>query len=258
MNGVDPFLTALFPFACVFLRTVGLFVTAPVLGARFVPVQVRVGLSLATAYFLSGLVAVSSTPSTLAAWAGAALGEVLFGLFMGTCASILLAAVEVAGHVVDVEIGFGMANVIDPEFGSSSPLMGTFKYLLITVLFMALDGHHLFLWGLGQSFRVLPAGTAGIPIAWAEVAVKSASNMMLVAVVLSCPIWASMLITDVALGVLARSVPQLNIFVVGMPVKVLVGLTVLSASVGFYGTFTKEISLSVRSILESLLGVFAR
>jgi flagellar biosynthetic protein FliR len=99
---------------------------------------------------------------------------------------------------------------------------------------------------------------ARIPGAWADVALGAASRMMLVAAVLSCPMWASMLITDVALGVLARSVPQLNVFVVGMPVKALVGLTVLSASVGFYGVFTKEISLSVRNILESLLGVLAR
>jgi flagellar biosynthetic protein FliR len=166
---------------------------------------------------------------------------------MGTCASIVLAAVEVAGHVVDTEIGFSMANVIDPAFGGTSALMGTFKYLLISVIFMAMNGHHLFLWGLSESFNVLPAGLAYLPSAWAEVAVQAAGRMLLIAVVLSCPVWASLLITDVALGVLARSVPQLNIFVVGMPVKALVGLAVLSASLGFYGAFTEEISLSVRN-----------
>lgn len=258
MSEVDSFLVALFPFACVFLRTVGLFVTAPVLGARYVPAQVRVGLSLATAYFLWGSVRTAGSPATLAGWASAALGEVAFGLFIGTCSSILLSAVEVAGHIVDVEMGFGLANVIDPEFGSSSPLMGTLKYLLVTVLFMMLDGHHLFIQALSESFAILPAGKAGIPAAWAEIAVSSASRMLLVAVVLSCPIWAAMLITDIALGVVARSVPQLNIFVVGMPVKVLVGFTVLSASLGFYGAFTKEITVTLRSILEGLIGVFAK
>lgn len=255
---VDPYLTALFPFACVFLRTMGLFVTAPILGARFVPAQVKVALSLLMAFFLTSSITVATTPATLFGWLVAATGEVLFGLFMGTCASIVLAAVEVAGHVVDTEIGFSMANVIDPAFGGTSALMGTFKYLLISVIFMAMNGHHLFLWGLSESFNVLPAGLAYLPSAWAEVAVQAAGRMLLIAVVLSCPVWASLLITDVALGVLARSVPQLNIFVVGMPVKALVGLAVLSASLGFYGAFTEEISLSVRTMLESLLGVFAR
>ncbi|MGE5578682.1 MAG: flagellar biosynthetic protein FliR [Bacillota bacterium] len=255
---VDPFLMVLFPFACVFLRTTGLFLTAPILGARFVPPQVKVGLSLLTAFLLTGSVTVARTPPTLFGWLGAAIGELLFGLFMGACASIILGAVEVAGHIVDVEIGFSMANVIDPAFGGSSALMGTFKYLLISVIFMAMDGHHLFLWGLSESFGVLPAGLANLPSAWVQVAVQAAGRMLLIGLVLSCPVWASLLITDVALGVLARSVPQLNIFVVGMPVKALVGLSVLSASLGFYGAFTKEISLSVRSILENLLGVFAR
>lgn len=258
MTGVDPFLGALFPFACVFLRTTGLFITAPVFGARYIPVQVKVALCLAVSYFLWGSVRSVAAPATLPGWVAAAAGEAAFGLFIGAIASILLAAVEVAGHVVDAEIGFGLSNVIDPESGASTPLMGTFKYLLITVLFMMLNGHHLFIQGLAQSFAVLPAGSAGIPAAWGDVAVKSAGQMLLIAMVLSCPIWASMLITDVALGVVTRSVPQLNVFVVGMPLKVLVGLLVLSTSIGFYGAFTQEISVSVRSILESLLGVFAR
>jgi len=255
---VDPFLTALFPFACAFLRVLGLFITAPIFGAKFVPSQVKVALSLATAFFIVGAIPAGDAPATLFAWLGAALGEILFGLFMGACASMLLAAVEVAGHIEDMEIGFSMANVIDPAFGSSAALVGTFKYLLISVLFMALDGHHLFLWGISESFRLLPAGTAFVPAAWAEIAVGTVGKMMLIAIVLSCPIWISILITDAALGVLARSVPQLNVFVVGMPVKVLVGFTVLSASIGFYGAFTKEITESVRTVLASLLGVFAR
>ncbi len=255
---VDPFLTAVFPFACVFVRTLGLLFTAPIFGAKFVPGQVKAGLSLALAFVLFGFVRTGDVPQSLSGWVGAAAGEIAFGLFMGMCASILLGAVELAGHIVDVEIGFSMANVVDPAFGGTSALMGTFKYLLISVLFMALDGHHLFLWGLAESFRLLPAGTAAIPASWFQVAVAGAGRMMLIAVVLSCPVWASLLITDIALGVLARSVPQLNIFVVGMPVKALVGMAVLSASVGFYGAFAEEISLSVSNILDSLLGVFAR
>lgn len=258
MNEAGPFLAWMFPFLCVFLRTAGLFVTAPVLGARFIPVQVKVGLALSTSYFLWDSVNTAGVPETLLGLASSAAGEIAFGLVMGTLSSMLMAAVEVAGHIVDIEMGFGLANVVDPEFGSSAPLMGTFKYLLVTMIFMMLNGHHLFIQGLVESFRLLPAGMAGVPLSWAQVAISSASRMILIATVLSCPMWASMLLTDVALGVMARAVPQLNIFVVGMPVKVLVGLTVLSASLGFYGVFTEEMSLSVRNLLDSLLGVFAR
>lgn len=252
---MNPYLTALFPFVCVLMRMTGLFVTAPIFGAKFVPAQVKAALALASSFFVAGAVSAAEAPATLAGWLASAAGEVLFGLAMGTICSILLAAVEVAGHIVDVEIGFSMANVIDPAYGTSSALMGTFKYLLISVLFMTLDGHHLFIWGIAESFKVLPAGTAHLPSAWAEVAVGAAGQMMVIAVVLSCPIWVSILITDMALGVMSRSVPQLNVFVVGMPVKLLVGFAVLSASMGFYGAFTEELTSAVKSLIDSLLGV---
>ena len=251
-------LAALFPFMCIFLRTIGLFVTAPVLGARFIPAQLKVALSLVMASFLWSYVKTSPVPTSTAGWIASAMGEVAFGLFVGMIASIVLSAVETAGHIADVELGFGLANVIDPELGSSAPLLGTLKYLLITVVFLALDGHHLFIRGLAESFSILPAGAARIPSAWADLATSAAGRMLLVSLVLSCPIWVSMLITDVALGVLARSVPQLNVFVVGIPVKALVGLAVLCASLGFYGVFTEELTGLLRNVLQNFMGALSR
>ena len=82
--------------------------------------------------------------------------------------------------------------------------------------------------------------------------------MLKIALVLSCPVWASTLIVDFTLGVIARTVPQMNVFVVGIPIKTLVGLGILSASVAFYGVFTEQITLSIQHLLESLLGVMGR
>ncbi len=248
----------LFPFMCVFLRTTGIFVTAPVLAARYIPSAVKVGLSLVTSFFLAGFANAIPMPDSYAGMAKSFLGEIFFGLFVGFVAAALMAAIEVAGHMVDVSIGFGLANVVDPARGSSSPLMGIFKYLLVTVMFMMLDGHHLFIRGLAESFTLIPAGGATINAAWAALSIETAGKMLLIGLVLSCPVWAAILITDVAMGVVAKSVPQMTVFLVGMPVKSLVGFIVLSASVGFYGIFTQEITLTLRNILESLLGAFAR
>ncbi|HHX29579.1 MAG: flagellar biosynthetic protein FliR [Bacillota bacterium] len=248
---------AMFPFMCVFLRTTGVFVTAPVLAARFVPAAVKVGLSLIMSFFLLPSVEAAAMPGSYALMAGAFLGEIAYGLLTGFIAAALMAAVEVAGQVVDVQMGFGLSNVLDPEQGSSSPLMGIFKYLLMTLIFMALDGHHLFIRGLAQSFEVIPAGRATIASFWAALSVETVGRMLLIGVVLSLPVWASMLITDVGLGVIARAVPQMNVFVIGLPVKSLVGFMILSASVGFYGVFTEEITVTLRNLLENLLGASA-
>lgn len=252
------FVPALFPFMCVFLRTTGIFVTAPVLAAKYIPASVKVGLSLATSFFLAGLALSTPVPETFAGMAAAFAGEIAFGLFVGFIAAMIMASVEIAGHLADIELGFGLSNVIDPEHGASSPLMGIFKYLLITLIFMMLDGHHLFIRALAESFRIIPAGSATVSALWAAVSVETAAKMLRVGLELSCPVWAAMLVTDIALGVVARNVPQMNIFVVGMPVKAIAGLMVLSASLGFYGVFTQEITITLRNILESLLGAFAR
>lgn len=101
----------------------------------------------------------------------------------------------------------------------------------------------------------MPAGHVTLQALWAELSLKTVSQMLLVGILLSVPVWASMLITDVALGVVARAVPQMNVFVIGLPVKTIVGFLILSASIGFYGVFTEEITVTLRNLLESLLGV---
>lgn len=246
---------ALFGYMCIFLRTTGMFVTAPVLAARFIPPAVKVGLSLIVSFLLFPIVSTPPMGESYAQVAVTLLGEISFGLFIGFMAAALLAAVDIAGQIVDVEMGFGLSNVLDPEQGMSSPLMGIFKYLLITLVFMMLDGHHLIIKALAKSFEIMPAGHVTLQALWAELSLKTVSQMLLVGILLSVPVWASMLITDVALGVVARAVPQMNVFVIGLPVKTIVGFLILSASIGFYGVFTEEITVTLRNLLESLLGV---
>ena len=174
--------------------------------------------------------------------------------FMGT---IIMGAIELAGHVADVEMGFGIANVMDPHYGTSSPLLGTIKYILVTLCFLSINGHHMFIVALRDSFNLVPAGAGVVVTAWAQLGLQAFSKMLWIALLLSCPIWASMLIVDITLGIVAQTVPQLNVFVVGIPLKALVGLAILSVSAGFIGIFTKEITSLVQALLHSMLEVLA-
>ena len=255
---MEEWFSIIFPFLCVVLRTAGLFITAPVLGARYVPVPVKAGISLIAGYVLWPSVPVAPLPASIPALVGPALGEIAFGLLLGFIAGIIISAVEMAGQVADMMMGFGLSNVMDPSLGQSVPIMGTFKHLMITLMFLIMNGHHLFIKGLWDSFSLVPAGGAFIPIEWAAIGLLSFGKMLWIAVVLSCPIWASALIVDMSLGMIARTVPQMNVFVVGMPIKALVGLGIMSASIAFYGIFTKEITETIGSVLGSLLGALAR
>lgn len=251
-------LEAVFPLLWITLRTVGFVVTAPVLGTRYIPGLVKAAISLLLGYILWPIVPVAPSPDTPAGFIMVAASEVVLGLLLGFCGTIMMAAIETAGHIVDMKIGFGMANVIDPHYGQPSPILGIFKYLLIMLIFLGIDGHHILIKALFESFEIVPAGAAFVPTEWSLIGLGAASKMFKIALVLSCPVWASTLIIDFALGVIARTVPQMNVFVVGIPMKTLVGLGILSASVAFYGVFTREITLTIQNLLESLLGVMSR
>lgn len=248
----------IFPYVCVVLRTTGLVLTSPVFGARYVPGQVKAGISLVTGYLMWASVPVADLPDSLPAMVAPVLGELVFGLFLGFLTAMVMSAVEMAGQVSDMMIGFGLSNVIDPAQGQSVPVMGTFKHLLITMVFLAMDGHHLFVKGLWESFALVPAGGTFIPAEWGEIGLLAFGKMLWAAVILSCPVWVSALIVDIALGVMARTVPQMNVFVVGMPLKTVVGLGIMSASIAFYGVFTKEIVQTLSSVFQSLVGALAR
>lgn len=245
----------LFPFMCVLLRTLGLVLTAPVLGSRHVPGQVKALICLALSLVLWSWLPAAVVPQTLTWMAPGALCELLVGMVMGFSATLIMAALDVAGHIIDMGMGLGLAGVIDPQFGGPTPLMGLLKQLMITLIILAINGHHLFISALADSFVLMPAGSASVPQAWAILNLSAAGQMFRTALTLSAPIWAVSLVVDVALGVVARSVPQINVFVVGIPVKTLAGFFTLLAAIGFYDVFTRGLLTSVKGLLDSLLGV---
>ncbi len=246
----------LFPFMCVFLRTLGLVLTAPVFGSRHVPGQVKGLICLALSLVLwSRLPAATALPGTLAQMASGAVCELLVGMVIGFSATLIMAALDMAGHVMDMGMGLGLANVMDPQFGGPAPLMGMLKQLMVTLIILAVDGHHLFVSALTDSFVLMPAGSAFVPQAWAVLNLRAAGQMFWTALVLSAPIWAVSLVVDVSLGVVARSVPQINVFAVGIPVKTLAGLLTLLAAVSFYDVVTRGLFASMKGLLNSLLGV---
>jgi len=254
---METWLKVVCPFFWILLRASGFLMTAPVIGTRYVPWTVKVTLSLVTGYVLWSFVPSVEPPSDLSGILLRAGGEICVGLFLGFVGTIIMSAIETAGHIADMEIGFGLANVIDPQYGKPSPVLGIVKYLLIVLVFLVIDGHHLLIRALYQSFQVIPAGAATVPTNWTYVGLEAVSRMMWIALTLSCPVWASALIVDITLGIIARTVPQINVFVVGMPLKTLVGLGIISASIGFYGVFTRQITVTMRNLIESLLGAFA-
>jgi len=247
-------------FLLVLCRITCFFVTAPVFSTHNVPVPFRIGL----AFFVSLITFLTVGTGTVieidALYFLAVIREVLVGLLLGFLAYMFFTAVQVAGSFTDLQIGFGMANMVDPLTGVSSPLIGNFKFMLAILLFLSFNGHHLLLQGIMGSYQWVPLDHEWFAKIYSgeisQFLLKSFGEMFMLAFQLAAPLVVSLFLADVGLGILARTAPQFNIFVVGFPFKILLGFILLLFLVPsfadlFRGLFARMFE-SMRELLQLL------
>ncbi|MGI6093460.1 MAG: flagellar type III secretion system protein FliR [Veillonellaceae bacterium] len=226
-------------FLLVFTRITGIFSMAPIFGSRNVSVTVKAGLALALTFILFPLVFNETTtiPDGFIGYLFLVASEFLIGLIIGFAASLVFSAIQMAGQLLDMQIGFGIVNVLDPQSGQQLPLVGNFKYILALLVFLATNSHHMLLAALFSSFKLIPVTGFIYHSEITEVMVNMVGGMFIIAIKICFPVLLSLLLMDVALGILARTMPQMNIFIVGVPGKIIVGLFVLSMALPFYIMF---------------------
>ena len=153
-------------FLLIFARMSGLFTLTPIFGARNIPVYVKAGLSLLMSYILFPLLAqpdVIWPTNSFLAYSFLVICEFVMGLMFGFAASLIFSSIQMTGHLLDTQIGFGMVNIIDPQFGQQIPLIGNFKYILALLIFLVTNGHHVLLSAFLSSFKLVPIMHAGVP-----------------------------------------------------------------------------------------------
>lgn len=218
----------------VALRVGPLFVLAPVFGALTVPLRVRVLIALAFALLLAGAVVPSGSAAALAlnpgALIAAAATELVLGIALAFGVFTAFGAFLFGGRIVDLQIGFGIASLIDPATRNQAPLLGTALQLLAVVVFFAVDGHHALVRALAWSLQHLRPGASIAGLDFGAISAQF-GVMFAYGLVLVAPAVFGLLLLDVALAIVARTMPQMNIFIVAMPLKIVVGLLLLAISV---------------------------
>ena len=246
-------------FLLVFVRVTSFFVTLPLFSYRSVPASFKVGL----AFFLS-LIMIFTLELPFIEIDGfyilLVLKEMLVGLLIGLIAYIIMAAIQIAGGFIDFQMGFAIANVIDPQTGAQSPIIGQYFYMFALLLLLSVNGHHLMIDGIFYSYQLIPVTQPWLPFSnenVVEFVVQVVNSMFLIAFQLAIPIVGALFLVDVALGIVARTVPQLNVFVVGLPLKI--GVAFIAILVSFtvlFGLIYKlfEMMLYTMRGLMDLLG----
>lgn len=254
--GIDLGWMALVLLASV--RVGALFALTPLFGPMALPARVRAALALLLAVALVWTVrpdaaAALSATRSLGALAFAALSEAALGAAMAFGLFSAFAALHFAGKLLDIQIGLSLGTVFDPVTRAQSPLLGTLLGLLGAMLFFALDGHLLLLRGLAHAFTVVPPGHA--PFSWHPRDFADQFGVSFVfGLVLAAPLVFALLLIDVGLGIASRTMPQLNIFTVGIPVKIVMALLLLVATLPAMAPTMARVFATAFAFWRQLLG----
>jgi flagellar biosynthetic protein FliR len=142
-----------------------------------------------------------------------------------------------AGKVMDMQVGFAIVNVMDPTSGQQMPLIGSFLYNLTVIIFLVVNGHHMLIDALFESFKMVPLLSMEMSLSLPLIIANFTTGIFLTGMKIAMPVTFSILLTNTGLGILARTMPQLNIFVVGLPMHIAIGLSMLMMLIPFYVLF---------------------
>ena len=218
-------------FLQVFVRVSTLFVSAPVFGSREIPAQVKVGLATILSLVLLPLVKTTlsvTVPPTVYGMVVILLGQALVGLMIGLVVSLIFVAVRVGGELIDYQMGFTQAATFNPQFNETVSPIGNFQYQYALVLYLIANGHWMLLAALERSFVSLPVAQisiSGLSHTFTDLTFQTLVNGLQIA----APAGAVLMVTDIAFAFLNRAMPSMQVFYVGMPLKVLVGFVVVIA-----------------------------
>ena len=214
-------------FLLVFIRVTGLFVVSPIFGRRNIPVYYKVGFSFLLAVILSFSIPVPDLReySSLLSFILLVAKEFVIGLTLGFISYLITTSIYLAGQIIDMHIGFGMVNVFDPLTNIQIPVTANFYFIVASLMLLVIDGHHLLIYTLCDSFTLFPIGSKiVIEQSLVDFVVNIFTSILAISFKIAAPITCAILITDVALGIIAKAVPQVHVFIVGLPLKILAGL----------------------------------
>ncbi len=219
-------------FFLVLSRILAAIVFVPVLGGRSVPNPVKIGFGLVLSMVITPTLPQPTNTEALSAVAyGFAMAqEVLLGALSGYAAALTFSALQMAGHLMGIVSGFSAANVLNPALEDNGTAMDQMFLITAFLVFLVVNGHHLFLLGLERTFNIVPVNSA-LPTLSLSNFLRMTSEFIAAGVQMSLPIVGTLLLTDLTLGLLARVAPQVHVFFLGIPLKIGIGLIALALTI---------------------------
>jgi flagellar biosynthesis protein FliR len=243
-------------FMLVLARVGGLFLLAPGFSSRMIPVRAKLMLAFAISLAIMPIATHGQhVPTDTGLVVTMLLKELLVGIAFAMPLAVLGAAVSAGAGLIDTIIGFSFAAQIDPISNQQNAVLAQFYSLFATMIFMVTGGDQIMIQGLAASYRFLPLGKVPSIDVLAASAPAGLERVFVIGLEISAPVVIALVISDAAFGLVSRAVPQMNVFFVGLPAKIMLGFAVIGASLPFVAAhLTDEMQNSVVQALEILKG----
>ncbi|HIG57683.1 MAG TPA: flagellar biosynthetic protein FliR [Candidatus Latescibacteria bacterium] len=244
-------------FLLILLRVSALLIVAPIFGHRLFLARAKVGLAVMVSMVIFPTVDRFDVPVGFLPYAVMMVGEVIMGLVIGYAVLLLFIGIQFAGQLAGLQMGFGIVNVIDPASHDQVSIIGQFLNILAILLMLTLDGHHIILNGLMTSFDAVPLGGVVLKVPVAQKMIALTAEVFVIAIKISAPIMIALFLISTAMGVLARTVPQMNVFIVGFPVQLGVGMSILMATLPLFQIMIERALKLLERDVFALIDFFA-
>jgi flagellar biosynthetic protein FliR len=234
-------------FFLVLIRVSAILVMFPFFSARVIPTLIKAGLALVITIVLFPVInnQMVAFPGTLLGVAQLILAELIIGMTLGLMVQIFFEGVRMMGQMVGFQTGFAITNVLDPQSGMQVSIFANTAYLLAIVLFLLLNGHHILLNAVKNSFDIINVGSFGLNVGMLKKMTKISGDMFVIAVKIGAPPIAALLFTNLAFGLITKLMPQMNIMIVAFPVQICIGLF-------FFGISLNVLLVFMKSYVEGL------
>jgi len=242
----------------VLVRVTALIAAAPILGDRQIPQMVKVGLGVFVALLLLPLLSPApSTYTTTPAFLLAVAKEVMVGVTLGFVAHLMFYGIQFSGQFVSLQMGFAAAQIFDPSSESNVPVIGQFYYIVAVLLYFAVGGHQFLIEALRTSFEAIPLTGLHWESSFFQYMIGLTSDVFTIALRIAAPVFVTILLTEFALGMLARLVPQMNIFIFGFPLKILAGMLMIAISMPIFGRVFRVVYQTSQTDLYRIIQLIA-
>jgi flagellar biosynthesis protein FliR len=242
-------------FAVVLARIGGLVTFAPFWSLAAVPKQVRIVLALLMALIVTPAVAsrLETPPTDMINLALIIIGELVIGCALGFVGQLVFSGLEMAAHILSTQMGFTLGAIINPMTQAQTGPLGTMAQMCGLVILMAADGHHWLLSATVRSFQAVPPGGFSATPQLAQLMLRLSADILAVGVALAAPAIIILMTVEFALAIAGKVAPQLQVLIIGFPVKIMVGLWLIGASLYFLpGAFRDVLSAIRQSLLHAL------